>query len=161
MIWRWGVRSRLRRRCGDREDATDRAIVWRQPSDPEGLATVVHGERAIQVRMDVDASPGVAAAVRSRPELEQRAVELQRVVVADRAPILEAADAVEVCRRRAPGWLRIRGGLGEAGVVAWEKAIQDALRVGQRADLGEPKFDDEAILEGAEETLDPALALRR
>ena len=152
------VCSRRRQWCGDR-DATGRAIVWRQPSDPERLATVVHGERAIQACMDIDARPRIAVAVRSRAQLQQRTIQLQRVVVADGAPILEAADAVEVRGRGAPGRLGIRGGLGEAGIVAREKAIQEALGVGQRGGPGEPEFDDEAVLEGAEETLDPTLAL--
>ncbi len=54
---------------------------------------------------------------------------------------------------------RLRGRLGEAGIVGGEKAVEDALGLGERARLCEPQFDDEAILEGAEEALNPTLRL--
>ena len=61
----------------------------------EAMAAMIDGERAIEVRVDVDAGAGVAAPIRARVELDEPAGELDGVVVADRARILEAADAVE------------------------------------------------------------------
>jgi hypothetical protein len=55
----------------------------------------------------------------------------------------------------------MRGRLREAGVVAGEKAVKDALGVLERPRLGEAQFDDEAILKGAKEAFDPALRLGR
>lgn len=132
----------------------------RQPPRAELLAAVIDGERPIQVGMDIDASAGVAAPVGAGPELQQRAVQLERIVLADRTPILEAANAIEMGGRGAPGWLGIRRRLGKAGIVAREKSIEDALGVGERAGLRKPQFDDEAVLEGAKETLDASLAFR-
>lgn len=110
--------------------------------------------------MNIDAGAGVAAARRAWLELEQCAVELERIVLADRTSVLEAADAVEIGGRGAPGRLRVSGRLREARIVAREKPIEHALGVGERAGLREPEFDDEAVLEGAEEALDPSLAFR-
>jgi hypothetical protein len=53
----------------------------------------------------------------------------------------------------------VRGGVGEAGIVAREQAVDDALSLGERACLGESQFNDEAILEGAEEAFNPTLRL--
>ena len=50
--------------------------------------------------------------------------------------------------------------MSEAGIVAWEEAIEHALGLRERARLGEAELDDETILEGTEEPLDPSLGLR-
>ncbi|MDQ7839757.1 MAG: hypothetical protein RDU83_01860 [bacterium] len=83
------------------------------------------------------------------------------VIVLDGALVLEAADAVEVSlgRGRAPSGLGVRRGVSEASIVAWEKAIEHALGLRERARLGEAELDDQAILEGAKEPLDPPLGL--
>lgn len=128
---------------------------------PEPVAAVVDGQRAIEAGIDVDASAGVAAAARAGRKLQQAPVERDGVVVADGALVLKAADAVEMRWGGLPSRLGIGGWLGEARVVAREKVIEDALGVGERAGLREPQFDDEAILEGAKETFDAALALGR
>lgn len=128
----------------------------------EALAPVIHSERAIEVGVDVDAGAGIAASARPGPELEEAPVELHGVIVLDGALVLEGADAVEVSpgRSRAPGGLGVRRGLREAGIVAREKPVEHALGLRERARLGEPELDDQAILEGAKEPLDPSLRLR-
>lgn len=109
--------------------------------------------------MDVDAGADIAAAGRAGLELQQAAIERDGVVVADRPLILEAADALQVDRGGLPRGIRMRRRLSEARIVAWEEAIDHALGVGEGAGLREPQFGDEAILEGAEEAFDAALAL--
>lgn len=128
----------------------------------EALAAVIHGERAIQMCVDIDAGSGIAASARPGPELEEAAVDLHGVVVLDGALVLEGADAVEVPqdRGRPPGGLGVRRGVSEAGIVAWEKAVEHALGLRERACLGEAELADQAILEGAKEPLDPPLGLR-
>lgn len=93
--------------------------------------------------------------------MQEAAVDLHGIVVADRPSILKATDAVEVGGGRLPGRFRMRGGPGEASVVAWDEAIKDALGVGEGAGLREPQFDDQPILESTEEPLDPSFALGR
>ena len=132
-----------------------------QQLGPEPMAPMIHGQRAIQAGMDVDAGPGIAAAPGAGVQLEQAAVELNGVIVADRALVLEAADALEVRRGRQPGGLGMGGRLREARIVPGKKQIDHALRVGERPSRREAQFADEAILEGAKEALDPPATLRR
>ena len=88
--------------------------------------------------------------------MQEAAVDLHGIVVADRPSILKATDAVEVGGGRLPGRFRLRGGPGEASVVAWDEAIKDALRLREGAGLREPQFDDQPIVESTEEPLDPS-----
>jgi len=128
----------------------------------QALAAVIHSERAIQMCVDVDAGSGIAASTWPGPELEKAPVELHGVIVLDGALVLEGADAVEVPqdRGRPPGGLGVSRGVSEAGIVAWEKAVEHALGLGERARLGKAKLADQAVLEGAKEPLDPPLRLR-
>jgi len=111
--------------------------------------------------MDIDPRSRIAAASWARVELQRAPAELDGVVLGDGAAVLEAADAGEGRRRRAPGRVGRGGGLGEAGVVAWPEAVKDLLGLGEGPGLREAELDDQAILEGAKEPFDPALALRR
>jgi len=128
----------------------------------EALPAVIHGERAIEVGVNLDAGSGIAAATWPGSELEEAAVELDGVVVLDGALVLEAADAVEVSLGRGwpPGGLGVSRGVSEAGIVAREKPVEHALGLRDRARLGEAELADEAVLEGAKEPLDPTLGLR-
>lgn len=56
------------------------------------------------------------------------------------------------------GWGR---GLRKARVIAREVAIQDALGLGEGSSIGQAEFSDEAVLQRAEEALDPAFGLGR
>jgi hypothetical protein len=127
----------------------------------EGLAAIGDSDGAIQMRVDVDAGAGEAAPSRPGAELDEAAIQLDRVIVLDGAAVFEATHAREGGPRwcGAPGGGRVRGGVGEAGIVTGEQAVDDALGLGERARLGESQFNDEAILEGAEEALNPTLRL--
>ena len=61
----------------------------------EAMTAMVDGERAIELRVDLDADASVAAPIPARVKLDEPASELDGVIMADRARILEAADAVE------------------------------------------------------------------
>ena len=141
----------------------DRAMVPRQPRGPEPLAAVMDREPPIQVSVDVDARPRVAATAGAGMELQGVRAELERVVVADDAPVLEAADALKVGRGwgRPPRRLGMRRWVREARIIAREKPIEHALGRGQRAGVREAQFGNEAILEGPKEALDAPFALGR
>ncbi len=134
--------------------------AWERRS-VEALAAVIHGKRASEMRVNLDAEAGIAASAWSGPHLEEAPVELHGVVVLDGALVLETTDAVEVARGRSwpPGGLRVHRSVRELGIVAREKPIEHALGLRERARLRETELDDEAILEGAEEPLDPSLRL--
>jgi hypothetical protein len=134
-----------------------------QPFRQELLASVIDRQRAVQVRVDGDAGSGITPAAGAGPELEQATVEGKGVVVPDGPLVLEATNAFELVggRRRPPGRLGLRGRVGEARIKAREKPVEHALRLGERAGLGEAEFGDEPILEGAKEAFDPAFPFRR
>jgi hypothetical protein len=156
-IWGWGTpRESLL-------EALQGAMRAGEPLGGDALPPVRDGKGAIQMGVEVDAQPSAAAAAWAGRELEETPVELNGVIVLDRAPVLEATDPIEISAGGSgpPGRLRMRGGVGEAGIVAGEKPSEHAGRLGERAGLGEAEFDHEAILEGAEETLNPTFGLRR
>lgn len=136
--------------------------VSRERLGAQALAAVVDGERAIEMSMDLDTGAGVAASTGPRPDLEEAPIELHRVIVLDGTLVLEAADTIEVALGRSgpPGRGWVRGVPSEACVVAWDEPIEHALGLRERARLGEAELDDEAILEGTKEPLDPTLGLR-
>ena len=138
-------------------------VVWWERLRGEAVAAIGDGDGAVQMGVDVDVQPGIAAAARAGMQLEEAAIELDGVVVLDGPVVLEAADAIEVRarRRRAPGRRGVRGRLGKARIVAGEKPVEDLLGLGERAGLGEAQFNHQAILKGAEEALDAAFGLRR
>jgi len=132
-----------------------------EASGGEGLAAIGDSDGPIQMRVDVDASAGEAASTRPGAELDEAAVQLHRVIVLDGAAVFEATYALEGGPRwsRAPGGGQLRGWVREAGIVTGEQAVDDSLGLGECARVGEPQFDDEAILEGAEEALNPTFRL--
>ena len=155
-IWGWGA---------PRESilaAVSGTMRAREPLGGEPLPPIGEHEGAIQMCVDVDAQPGIAPAAWARHELEEAPIQLERVIVLDRAAVLETADLLEVRSGRggAPRGLGMRGGLGEARIIAGEKAIEDLCGLREGAGLRQAEFDHEAILEGAEEALNPALRLR-
>jgi hypothetical protein len=127
------------------------------------VAAIIDSERAIQIGVDVDARAGVTASAWAGEELEEAPIERHCVIVLDGALVFEGANAVEVRarRRRLPRRLGVRGGLGEAGIVARKKSVEHALGLGERAGLGEAEFDHQAVLEGTEEALDAPFGLGR
>ena len=144
-------------------EVPDRTMGPRQSRGTEPLAAVMDREPPIQVGVDVDTSAGVAAAAGPGMELQDLRAELERVVVADGAPVLEAADALEFGPGggRPPRGFGMRRGMREARVIAREKSIEHALGLGQRTGVREAQFCHEAILEGPKEALDATFPLRR
>ncbi len=128
----------------------------------ELVASIPDGEGAIEMGVEVHAQPGEAAAAWAGRELDEAPGQLERVIVLDRAAVLETADLVEVGSGRgaSPRGLRMCGGLGEADIVAREKPSKGAGCCGEGGDLGKAEFDHKAILEGAEEAFNPTLRLR-
>lgn len=86
--------------------------------------------------VDVHAEAGVAATAGAGAQLEEAAIQLHGVVVLDGTLVLKAADAGEIRRGRPPRGVRMRRGLRETRIVAWEKPVDHALGLGQRAGAG-------------------------
>lgn len=109
--------------------------------------------------MDFDPRFGQAPAIGD--DLEQMGAQGQGVIIGDGAEILEAEDGIGIeCFRPGPvNRLRVGGGLGEARVVAGDEAAEESVGLRVCADAGHPEFSDEAILQGAEEALDPPFGL--
>lgn len=130
--------------------------------DSEALAMVIHGDRAVETQVDVDAGLCIAAAAGARQQMQQAGSDLDRVVIGDRPRLFEAADRLEDLRawRRSPRGRGIGRRAGETSIVAREKAGQPPLSVGERLRMGEAEFGDEPVLKGAKEALDTAFGLR-
>jgi len=111
-------------------------MFWREVLGDESLASVRDREPAVEMGVDIYPEPGIAAAAGAGAELEEAAIQLHGVVVLDGALVLKAADAGEIPRGRPPCRVRMRRGLREARIVAWEKPVEDALGLRQRAGMG-------------------------
>jgi hypothetical protein len=109
--------------------------------------------------VDLDASPGEAEALRLGRDLETATVPLDDVVVADRAFVEEAADAVEVLGSGAPGLFRLTRRAAEAPVVIGQEAAEDLVGGMEINGASQAKFAGKAILKGAPQALDAALGL--
>ncbi len=156
-IWGWGALTEWIL------EALWQALQAGEPPGSDALSPIGDGEGAIQMGMEVDAQAGIAPAAGARRELEAAPIELDGVIELDGAPVLEAADRVEIGERGggAPGRFGMRGGLSEARIVAREKPGEHTGGLCERAGLGEAEFDHQAVLKGAEEALDPPLRLWR
>ncbi len=123
------------------------------------FAPVIHGMRAIEIHIDLHAGPGIGPATGTGINLEKPPLDLDSVVGLHGACVFEGADPLELRPRGrgAPCRVGMRGGSGKARIVLREKVVEHVLRLRERRGMGEPEFDDEAILEGAEEALDASL----
>lgn len=123
---------------------------------------VEDGDAPVEALVDLDHGVRIAALPGIGQELDLVSAEGHRVVVAHRAPILEAEDGLRI-ETGGPGTIGgggIRWSLSEARIVASQEAGEEG--VGPRAvdDAGEAEFGPQAILEGAKEPLDATLGLR-
>src|SRR5580700_4547935 len=91
---------------------------WRSQGVLQAGIAVVERDAPVERLIDVDFGSGKAEALALLRDLEALAVPLHDVVVADHALMDEAADAVEILRRRSPGVLHFAGTAGEAAVEA-------------------------------------------
>jgi hypothetical protein len=133
-----------------------------EPLGGNPLPPIGDGEGAIEMGVEVDAQSGIAAATGAGGELEDAPLQLERVIVLDRAAVPETTDPVKVGADGggAPGGHGMRGHAGEARIIAREKPGEHAGRLGEGAGVREAEFDHEPILEGAEEPFNPTLGLR-
>lgn len=109
--------------------------------------------------VDFDPRFGQAAAVGD--DLEEMGAEGQGVIIGDGAEVLEAEHRIRI-EALGPGpvdRLRVGGGLGEARIVAGDEATEESIGVRVGLDAGHAELGDKAILQGAEEALDPSLGL--
>lgn len=115
----------------------------------------------IEPLVDFDAGLRVAAPAWAREELQGVGADGHRVIVADDAEVLETEDGVRVAvlRPRAEDGLGLGSGLGKACIVACEERGHEGVGGVAISDSGQTQLGDEAILEGAEEPLDPPFRL--
>jgi|SRR5713226_2805250 len=146
--------------CADpeRERSGERS---RERTGGEFPAVIEDGEGAIEPLVDVHAGFRITGPVGIRENLERAFLEGDSVVVGDDASVLEAKDrvGVEAGGPGAIGGLALRRGPGEAGIVAGEEVGEEGIGRLLVADTGEAEFDDETILQSAEEALDAPLGL--
>ena len=80
---------------------------------------------------ELDFGPGEAEALRLGRDLEAASVPLHDVVVADRALVMKAADAIKIFGSGTPGLFRLARRATEAAVVVGQEAAQDLVGGGQ------------------------------
>jgi len=131
--------------------------------DGQPLTVIIHGDGAIKTQMDVDPGAGIRAAAGAGEQVQQTIADLDRIVVGNGALLLETTDRLEDLGRwgGSPRGREVHGAPREAGIVAREKARQDALRVRERLRVREAQFGDEPVLKGAKEPFDTAFSLGR
>jgi hypothetical protein len=128
------------------------------------LALAVEGDdRAVEADVDLDEPAGIAPAAASRRQLEDPAVEPDRVIPGNLAAVLEDEHPLEpdVGRHRPPGRHRIGRRDIEAGIEARQEGAEEDIRAVAVDDVGQPQLDDQPVLERAPQPLDPALGLSR
>ena len=124
-------------------------------------ALIDDGERAIEPFVDVHAGFGVAGPMGIGEDLERVLLQGDGVVVGDGPQVLETKDGVgvEPAGPGAIGGRALRRGTSEAGIVAGEEVGEEGIGRLLVADAREAEFDDETILEGAEEAFNAPLSL--
>jgi hypothetical protein len=129
----------------------------------QGSCLVADQELAVELLSDFDAAVGVRAAAGGGLDGEAVAAERDGVVLGDDAFVLEAEDGIghEAGGPGAVGGSWLGGRDDEAGVVAGQEVVQDAVGIVQGAGVSLAQGFDEAVLEGAEETLDASFGLGR
>src|ERR1700674_3144905 len=122
--------------------------------------SVIDGNPSFERFVKLDLCPGEAEALRVGRDLETASVPLHDVVVADRALVMKAADAIQILRSGTPGFFRLAGRTAEAPVVVGQEAAEDFVGRFHFGCTGEAEFAGEAILKGAPQAFDAALGLR-
>ena len=100
---------------------------WRSQGVLQAGVAVIKRNAPVESLIDLNFGSGKAEALALLRDLETLALPLHDVVVADDALMNEAADAVEVFRRGAPGGLHVAGSAGEAAVVVGDETRNTAL----------------------------------
>lgn len=121
---------------------------------------MVDGDSTVERFVNSYLGSGETEAAWMRRDLKTTALPLHDVVVADRALVLKAADAVEIVRSRAPSLFAIASSVGEAAIVVGQEAREDPVGSGQIGGADQAEFAGEAVLKGAPEAFDAAFGLR-
>ena len=122
---------------------------------------VIDRDFSFQRFVDLDFGSSEAEAFRLRRDVENTALPLHDIVVADVAFVHEAADAVQVLGGGTPSGLRFPWCTGETAVVIGQEAAQDSVGTRQIGSAGQTEFAGEAVLKSAPEAFDASLGLRR
>src|ERR1019366_2733691 len=104
--------------------------------------------------------PSKAEALWLGRDLEAAPIPLHDVVVADRALVMKAADALQIFGSGTPGLFGFARHTGEATAVVGKKIAQDLVGREQVVGASQAQFAGEAILKSAPETFNAALGLR-
>jgi hypothetical protein len=123
--------------------------------------SVVDGNFSIECFAKLDFDPGEAETFWLRWNLEAAAVPLYNVVVADRAFVKKAADAIQVPGSGTPGFFGLTRGAAEAPVVVGQEMAEDLVGRLEIGGTSQSQFTGETILERAPEAFDAALGLGR
>ncbi len=121
--------------------------------------TVVDRDFSFERFIELNFGPGEAEALRLGRDLKAAAVPLHDVVVADRALVMKAADAIQVLRSGTPGLCGLAGRPAEAPIVVGEESAEDFVGRLEIGCTGEAEFARETILKDAPEAFDAALGL--
>ena len=123
----------------------------------------VKAQGAVELVGEFDDFSGEAARRRQRRELKDFAGPRDGVVGGDDALIAKAEATVEIeaAGERTEVGDGSGGWNGEAAFEVGQESLEHAIGVFQSANLGEAKFADEAVLEGAPEAFDAAFGLGR
>src|ERR1700736_1644570 len=119
------------------------------PSDFEAGVSVVDSHLAFEALVKLDLGTGETEPSRLRRDLKASSIPLHDVVVADRALVQEAADAIESGRSGPPGLGRVARSAAETAVVVREEAAQHLIGGVQIGSPGQTQLAGEAVLEGA------------
>ncbi len=95
----------------------------------------------IEELTDIDATAGIGAPTRARRDLHPARAEAHGVVAGDEARVATAQEAVEVARRRAPGW----GGVGGRSRKAAREVQVQHLERGNDAPPNETLFSADSL----------------
>ncbi len=133
---------------------------WRSQGVLQAGVAVVERDAPVESLIEMDFGSGKAEALALLGDLKALALPLHDVVVADHALVDEAADAIEIFRRGAPGGLGFARAAGEAAIVVGEENAQDGVGGVQIAGVSQTEFAAQAILKHAPEAFDAAFGLR-
>jgi hypothetical protein len=117
-------------------------------------------EPAVEELPQFHPAPGIASFPRAWRDVDESFLEMDGVVVGDRALIATGENGVELSGRATPCGVAFPGEDGEADVVVGHEFGQVGDGSWERVNLPEPQLDDQSILQRLPEALDAPLGLR-
>src|SRR5437899_4192805 len=134
--------------------------VGRRLTGDHGVV-VDDAEVAVEAFMDLDVTAGIGAPPRAARNLHPARPKVHGVVAGHGALIPTAQEVREIPRHRPPGGGGVRGRPRKAASEIGEELGQEGVAALERADVPQPQFAGEPILERAPEPFDAALGLGR